>query len=79
MKSCLKKNQIDVPDVMTAFEPFNDDMSRLLCEYVEIITYKCVFVVFFFVKFVEAKHKVDWNERTSLRLISTTAAKRQAH
>ena len=37
MKSCLKKNKIDVPDVMTAFEPFNDDMSRVLCEYVQIL------------------------------------------
>ena len=32
VKSCLKQNKIDVPDVMTAFEPFNDDTSRVLCE-----------------------------------------------
>ena len=37
VKSCLKKNKIDVPDVMTAFEPFNDDMSRVLCEYVQML------------------------------------------
>lgn len=41
VKSCLKKNKIDVPDVMTAFEPFNDDMSRVLCEKEEVI-FTCI-------------------------------------
>lgn len=41
VKSCLKKNKIDVPDVMTAFEPFNDDTSRVLCEKEDVI-FKCI-------------------------------------
>ena len=32
VKTCLTQNSIDVPDVMSAFEPFNDVKSRILCE-----------------------------------------------
>lgn len=41
VKSCLKKSNIDVPDVMSAFEPFNDDKSRVLCEAEDTI-FDCI-------------------------------------
>ncbi|XP_045196496.2 uncharacterized protein LOC123551546 isoform X2 [Mercenaria mercenaria] len=41
VKTCLKQNNIDVPDVMSAFEPFNDDKSRVLCEAEDAI-FNCI-------------------------------------
>ncbi|XP_052239436.1 uncharacterized protein LOC127850447 isoform X2 [Dreissena polymorpha] len=41
VKTCLKDNGIDVPDVMSAFEPFNEDKSRLLCASEDAI-FKCI-------------------------------------
>lgn len=41
VKMCLKQNNIDVPDVMSAFEPFNDDKSRALCAAEDAI-FNCI-------------------------------------
>ncbi|WAR06981.1 hypothetical protein MAR_016939 [Mya arenaria] len=41
VKTCLKTNNIDVPDVMSAFEPFNEDKSRVLCQAEDAI-FKCI-------------------------------------
>ncbi|KAL4233883.1 hypothetical protein ACF0H5_008557 [Mactra antiquata] len=45
VKSCLKQSNIDIPDVMSAFEPFNDDKSRLLCEAEDTI-FNCISTAF---------------------------------
>jgi hypothetical protein len=41
VQTCLKKNNIDVPNLMTAFEPFNDDISLLLCR-AESAIFECI-------------------------------------